>query len=75
MAECDVAGASVAKMGMSHGINTNAVHGWRKSAREAGAGVVTINDESPSSFLSGAQPLYEQHSDRQPPQLQNTTRD
>ena len=35
MAECDVPGASVAKVAMSHGINTNVVHGWRKLAREA----------------------------------------
>jgi transposase len=37
MAECDVPGASVAKVAMTHGINTNVVHSWRKSAREAGA--------------------------------------
>lgn len=35
--ECDAPGASVAKVAMSHGINTNVVHGWRKLAREAGA--------------------------------------
>ncbi len=37
MAECDAPGASVAKVAMSHGINTNVVHGWRKSVREARA--------------------------------------
>lgn len=42
MAECDLPGASVARVAMSHGINTNVVHGWRKSAREAGAGAVVI---------------------------------
>ena len=42
MAECDMPGASVARVAMSHGINTNVVHGWRKSAREAGAGAVVI---------------------------------
>ena len=36
MSECDVPGASVAKVAMSHGINTNVVHGWRKLAREGG---------------------------------------
>lgn len=36
-AECDAPGASVAKVAMSHGINANIVHGWRKQARE-GAG-------------------------------------
>jgi transposase len=37
LAECDVPGASVAKVAMAHGINANVVHGWRKLAREAGA--------------------------------------
>lgn len=38
LAECDLPGASVAKVAMAHGINANIVHGWRKLAREAGAG-------------------------------------
>ena len=33
LAECDVPCASVAKVAMSHGINANVVHGWRKIAR------------------------------------------
>lgn len=37
LAECGAPGASVAKVAMSHGINANIVHGWRKQAREAGA--------------------------------------
>jgi len=43
LAECDAAGASVAKVAMSHGINDNVVHRWRQLAREAGvaAGSVT----------------------------------
>jgi len=45
MAECDLPGASVARVAMSHGINTNVVHGWRKSAREAGAVVVGRQQE------------------------------
>ena len=36
LAQCDVAGASVAAVAMSHGINANVVHGWRKRSREAG---------------------------------------
>ena len=40
MAECDAPGASVAKVAMSHGINANVVHGWRKLAREGGAGAI-----------------------------------
>jgi len=42
LAECDRPGASVAKVAMTHGINANIVHGWRKQAREAGA--VTVSD-------------------------------
>lgn len=36
LAECDAAGASVAKVAMSHGINDNVVHRWRQLAREEG---------------------------------------
>lgn len=39
LAQCEVLGASVAKVAMAHGINANVVHGWRKLARE-GAGTV-----------------------------------
>jgi transposase len=34
LAECEVPGASVAKVAMAHGINANIVHGWRKLARQ-----------------------------------------
>lgn len=37
IAECGVPGASVAKVALSHGINTNIVHGWRKLDRQSGA--------------------------------------
>jgi transposase len=37
ISECAMPGASVAKVAMSHGINTNIVHGWRKLAREGGS--------------------------------------
>jgi transposase len=37
LAECELPGTSVAKVAMSHGINANVVHGWRKLARGAGA--------------------------------------
>ena len=45
MAECDVPGASVAKVAMSHGINTNVVHGWRKLVREAASVTVPRQQE------------------------------
>lgn len=34
LAECEEPGASVAKVALSHGINANIVHGWRKLARQ-----------------------------------------
>lgn len=34
LAECDAPGASVARVAMSHGINANILHGWRKLARQ-----------------------------------------
>jgi transposase len=51
--ECDAPGASVAKVAMSHGINTNVVHGWRKLAREAGA----ASPVSPREFVAVALPV------------------
>ncbi|MBE7418005.1 MAG: transposase [Gammaproteobacteria bacterium] len=33
VAECEAPGASVAKVALAHGINSNIVHGWRKLAR------------------------------------------
>ena len=32
--QCAAPGASVAKVAMSHGVNANVVHGWRRLARE-----------------------------------------
>jgi transposase len=40
LAECAAPGASVAKVAMSHGINANIVHGWRRTARERAARLV-----------------------------------
>ena len=37
LAECAAPGASVAKVAMSHAINANIVHGWRKLSREGDA--------------------------------------
>ena len=42
LAQCEESGASVAKVAMSHGINANVVHGWRKIAR--GASEVTVTN-------------------------------
>ena len=45
MGECDAPGAPVANAAISHGINTNIVHGWRKLAREGGAGATVPQRE------------------------------
>ena len=34
LAECDQPGASVAKVALTHGVNANLVHGWRRLDRE-----------------------------------------
>ena len=41
MGECDVPGASVAKVAMAQGINANVVHRWRQLAREGAQATVT----------------------------------
>ena len=40
LAECDVPGASVAKVAMAYCVNAKIVHGWRKFAREAEVTVI-----------------------------------
>ena len=42
LAECDAPGASVAKVAMSHGINANILHGWRKLARPGRAAIDVV---------------------------------
>jgi transposase len=60
MGECDVPGASVAKVAMSHGINANIVHGWRKLARESGAALSLPRGFVPVALeLAPAQPAAE----------------
>lgn len=41
LAECEVPVASVAKLAMSHGINADIVHGWRKLVRGAASDSVS----------------------------------
>jgi transposase len=38
--QCAAPGASVAKVAMSHGLNANLVHGWRKRARQSDGAAV-----------------------------------
>ena len=52
--QCAAPGASVAKVAMTHGLNANIVHGWRKLARERdGAGA----RPTPSLVIVPAQPI------------------
>ena len=37
VAECDQPGASIASIALSHGINANLVHTWRRESRQASA--------------------------------------
>jgi transposase len=39
--QCAAPGASVAKVAISHGVNANTVHGWRKIAREREAAAMS----------------------------------
>ena len=54
LAECEVPGASVAKVAMSHGINANVVHGWRKLARGGSSAAVVKAPEFVPVALEGA---------------------
>ena len=55
LAECEVPGASVAKVAMSHGINANVVHGWRKLARgDSGTAVVKPQEFVPVALGEAA---------------------
>ena len=45
LVECDVPGASVAKVAMAHGINANVVHRWRQLARESVVPAKAVNTE------------------------------
>ena len=58
IAECDAPDASVAKVAMSHGINANVVHGWRKLARVGAVALQSApRDLVPVSLEAGpAQP-------------------
>ena len=48
--QCAASGASVAKVAMSHGVNANVVHGWRKLARERDG--IALPPPSPTTLLA-----------------------
>ena len=52
--QCGALGASVAKVAMSHGLNANIVHGWRKLARERDAAGARA---TPSPVIVPAKPV------------------
>ena len=52
--QCEALGASVAKVAMSHGLNANIVHGWRKLARERDASGAR---PTPSPVIVPAKPV------------------
>lgn len=45
LAECEVPGASVAKVALSHGMNANIVHGWRKQVRDSEIAPTVVRPE------------------------------
>ncbi len=47
LSECEMPGASVAKVAMAHGINANVVHRWRQLVREGEQATVA----KPSEFV------------------------
>jgi transposase len=59
LSECEMPGASVAKVAMAHGINANVVHRWRQLAREGGqataakpSGFVPVAIAAPTTLLT-----------------------
>ena len=48
--QCAAPGASVAKVAMSHGVNANIVHGWRKLAREREGAAVSQPSSIPTTL-------------------------
>jgi transposase len=45
LCDCDAPNASVAKVAMSHGVNANIVHEWRKLACEGAAAIDVVQRE------------------------------
>jgi transposase len=61
LAECDVPGASVARVALAHGINANILHGWRKLAREA-EGPRAVRQEFVPVTIAPAPPVIDDRS-------------
>ena len=59
--QCAPPGTSVAKVALSHGMNANVVHRWRREARDSAASVgvtqfvpVTVSAPTPTTHQDGA---------------------
>jgi transposase len=60
LAECALPGASVAKVALSHGINANIVHGWRKQLRDSEPAPTVVREEFVPVSIA---PTVQTHSD------------
>ena len=57
--QCAAPGASVAKVAMSHGVNANVVHRWRKLARERdGIALVPPSSATLSAKMAASVPQF-----------------
>ena len=55
LAECSAPGASVARVALSHGINANLVHTWRREARDkAAVAAPSPPPPEPAAFIAMA---------------------
>ena len=72
LAQCEAAGASVAKVAMAHGINANIVHGWRKRLRANAAQPLPVQSDGPGGFVPViiAEPAYAKAQQAQHVQVQ-----
>ena len=53
LAECDEAGASVAGVAQSHGLNANLVHKWRRNRRaQAGMDATAVDEKVAGAFVA-----------------------
>ena len=60
LSECEMPGASVAKVAMAHAINANVVHRWRQLAREGTQATVTKPGEFVPVAIAAPVPLSAQ---------------
>jgi transposase len=54
LAECDEPGASVAQVALTHGINANLVHTWRREARDKAKAATPVPAPGEPAFIAVA---------------------